>query len=161
VRRTIVDVPVRAGEPSDAAFIVEMARLASAVEGRQLPPVDDPVLAQGLPPSPGTSVLALDHDRHRVGAAWWHFREPLLIAAPDGAPIPELVVAVMPAGRGRGVGRSLLDALTAHAAQHGCDKLALSVHIHNPAARLYTRAGFVVAGKGRGPLGVAMIRHLR
>jgi hypothetical protein len=28
------------------------------------------------------------------------------------------------------------------------------------AARLYSRAGFVVAGKGRGPLGVAMVREL-
>ncbi|WP_219419671.1 GNAT family N-acetyltransferase [Pseudonocardia nigra] len=105
-------------------------------------------------------MLALDHDDHPVGAAWWHFREPLLLVTPDGAPVPELVVAVMPAGRGRGVGRSLLDALTARAAQHGYDQLALSVHIHNPAARLYSRSGFVVAGKGRGPLGVAMVRHL-
>jgi hypothetical protein len=39
--------------------------------------------------------------------------------------------------------------------------LALNVHIRNPAARLYSRAGFVVAGKGRGPLGVAMVRELR
>jgi GNAT superfamily N-acetyltransferase len=160
VRPTIVNVSVRAGEPSDAAFIVEMARLASAVEGRPLPPVDDPVLAQGLPPSPGTSVLALDHDGNPVGAAWWHFRKPLLIVTPDGAPVPELVIAVIPTDRGRGVGRSLLDALTARAAQQGYDQLALSVHIHNPAARLYTQAGFVVAGKGRGPLGVAMVRHL-
>ena len=69
------------------------------------PPVDDPELVQGLPPSPDTSVLALDHDGHPVGAAWWHFREPLLVVTPDGAPVPELVVAVMPADRGRGVGR--------------------------------------------------------
>ena len=34
-------------------------------------------------------------------------------------------------------------------------------HIRNPAAHLYSRAGFVVAGKGRGPLGVAMVRELR
>jgi GNAT superfamily N-acetyltransferase len=157
---SILDVPVRTGEPSDAAFIVEMARLASAIEGRPLPPVDDPVLVQGLPASPDTSVLALDHDGRPVGAAWWHFREPLLVVTPDGAPVPELVVAVLPAGRGRGVGRSLLDALGAHAARRGYDRLALNVHIHNPAVRLYSRAGFVVAGKGRGPLGVAMVRHV-
>jgi len=34
-------------------------------------------------------------------------------------------------------------------------------HFRNPAAHLYSRAGFVVAGKGRGPLGVAMVRELR
>ncbi|WP_433273718.1 N-acetyltransferase family protein [Pseudonocardia xinjiangensis] len=152
---------VRTGEPSDAAFIVEMARLASAVEGRPLPPADDPTLAQGLPPAPDTSVLALDHGGHPVGAAWWHFREPLLVVTPDGTPVPELVVAVTPAARGHGVGRCLLDALATRAAHHGYDRLALNVHIHNPAVRLYTRAGFVVEGKGRGPLGVAMVRPLR
>jgi hypothetical protein len=100
-----LDVPVRAGEPSDAAFIVEMARLASVIEDRPLPPADDPELVQMLPLSPDTAVLALDHD----------------------------------------------------GAQHGYDRLALNVHIRNPAARLYSSAGFVVAGKGRGPLGVAMV----
>jgi GNAT superfamily N-acetyltransferase len=93
---TVVDVPVRGGEPSDAAFIVKMAQLAS----------------------------------------------------------------VMPSDRGRGVGRCLLDALTARAAEHGYDRLALNVHIRNPAVRLYSRVGFVVAGKGRGPLGVAMVLQL-
>ncbi|TWF82097.1 acetyltransferase (GNAT) family protein [Pseudonocardia hierapolitana] len=150
----------RTGDRSDAAFIVEMARLASSIEGRPLPPADDPVLAQGLPPSPDTSVLALDHDGRPVGAAWWHFREPLLVVTPDGAPVPELVIAVTPAERGHGVGRHLLDALITRAARHGYDRLALNVHVLNPAVRLYCRTGFVVAGKGRGPLGVAMVRHL-
>jgi GNAT superfamily N-acetyltransferase len=153
-------VRVRAGEPSDTAFIVEMARLASAVEDRALPPADDPGLAQGLPRSPDTAVLALDQDGRPVGAAWWHFRGPPLLLTPDGAQVPELVVAVMPFDRGRGIGRCLLDALAARAAEHGYDRLALNVHIRNPAARLYSRAGFVVAGKGRGPLGVAMVRQL-
>ena len=153
-------MPVRAGEPSDAAFIVEMARLASAMEDRPLPPADDPGLVRGLPLSPDTAVVALGHDGHPVGAAWWHLRDCPLVVAPDGAQVPELVVAVMPSDRGRGVGRCLLDALTARAAEHGYDRLALNVHIGNPAARLYSRAGFVVAGKGRGPLGVAMVLQL-
>jgi GNAT superfamily N-acetyltransferase len=157
----LLDVPVRAGEPSDTSFIVEMARLALVLEDCPLPPADDPELARGLPPSPDTSVLALDHNGHPVGAAWWHLRDNPLVAAPDGGPVPELVVAVLPDARGRGVGRCLLDALTARAAEHGYDQLALNVHIRNPAARLYSRAGFVVAGKGRGPLGVAMVRALR
>ena len=157
---TVFDVPVRAGEPSDAAFIVEMARLASVMEDRPLPPADDPALVRGLPLSPDTAVLALDHDGHPVGAAWWHFRDCPLVVTPDGAQVPELVVAVTPSHRGRGVGRCLLDALAARAAEHGYDRLALNVHICNPAARLYSRAGFVVAGKGRGPLGVAMVLPL-
>lgn len=137
-----------------------MARLASVIEDRPLPPADDPGLVRGLPLSPDTAVLALDHDGHPVGAAWWHFRDCPLVVTPDGAQVPELVVAVMPSYRGRGVGRCLLDALTARAAEHGHDRLALNVHICNPAARLYSRAGYVVAGKGRGPLGVAMVRLL-
>jgi GNAT superfamily N-acetyltransferase len=153
-------VPVRAGEPSDAAFIVEMARLASVIEDHPLPPADDPALVRGLPPSPDTAVLALDDDGRPVGAAWWHLRDCPLVVTPDGAQVPELVIAVTPSDRGRGVGRCLLDAVAARAVEHGYDRLALNVHIRNPAVRLYSRAGFVVAGKGRGPLGVAMVLQL-
>jgi hypothetical protein len=45
----VFDVLVRAGEPSDAAFIAEMARLASMIEDRPLPSADDPELVQMLP----------------------------------------------------------------------------------------------------------------
>jgi len=154
-------VPIRAGEPSDAAFIVAMARLASVIEDDPPPPVDDPALLLGLPPSSRTAVVALADDGRRIAAAWWHVRECSLVVTPDGAPVPELVVAVAPEARGGGVGRRLIDAPAVRAADAGYDRLALNVHIRNPAARLYSRAGFVVAGKGRGPLGVAMVRELR
>lgn len=95
-------------------------------------------------------MLALDHEGHPIGAAWYHFPDGPLVVTPDGAPVPELLIALTPKDRGRGVGRSLLDAVASHAADHGYDRLALSVHIRSPAARLYGRAGFVVAGKGRG-----------
>jgi GNAT superfamily N-acetyltransferase len=157
---TVSVVPVRTGEPSDAAFIVEMARLASVIENRPLPPADDPALVRGLPPAPDTAVLALDAVGRPVGAAWWHFRDPPLVVTPGGEQVPEIVVAVLPHDRGRGVGRCLLDALAARAAGHGYDRLALNVHIRNPAARLYSRIGFEVAGEGRGPLGVAMVLQL-
>ena len=84
----VFDVPVRAGGPSDAAFIVEMARLASVIEDCPLPPADDPALVRGLPLSPDTAVLALDHDGHPVGAAWWHFRDCPLVVTPDGSQVP-------------------------------------------------------------------------
>ncbi|GAA1878962.1 hypothetical protein GCM10009836_70460 [Pseudonocardia ailaonensis] len=140
---------IRPGRPSDAAFLVEMARFASVIEDRPLPPPDDPELQ--LPSSPDAVVVA----EPELGAAWWTFVEPPLVA---GA--PELVVAVTPTARGRGLGGALLDALAARAAEAGHHHLALNVHIRNPAARLYSRTGFVVAGKGRGPLGVAMVRQL-
>ena len=153
------DVPVRPGEPSDAAFITASARLASVIEGRPLPPAEDPDVQRMLPGATDVSLVALDEDGRPVGAIWWHFPDTPLVGTPDGAPVPELVVAVTPEHRGRGIGRRLLDALAARAAEHGYDRLALNVHLRNPAARLYSRAGFVVAGKGRGPLGVAMVRQ--
>ena len=64
-----VAVQVRVGEASDAAFVVEMARLASVIEDDPLPAVDDTVLQQGLPPSPETSVVAVDDDGDG-GAGW-------------------------------------------------------------------------------------------
>jgi GNAT superfamily N-acetyltransferase len=143
-------VRVRAGEPSDASFITTMAQLASVIEDDPLPAVDDPALLLGLPPAPDTAVVALDREGHRIGAAWWHIRERSLVVTPDGAPVPEIVVAVVPAARGRGVGRRLLDALATRAAESGHDRLALNVHIRNPAVHLYSRAGFVVAGRAGG-----------
>jgi integrase len=38
----------------------------------------------------------------------------LLVVTPDGAPVPELVVAVISAERGRGVGRRLVDVQGLH-----------------------------------------------
>jgi len=147
-REVVVAVPVRTGEPGDTAFIVEMARFASAIADRPLPPADDPELARGLPRSPDTAVLAVDHDGHPVGAAWWHFRDSPLVVTPDGEPVPELVIAVMPADRGHGVGRCLLDALTARAAEHGYDRLSLNVHIGQPRRPALQPRGIRGGGKG-------------
>jgi ribosomal protein S18 acetylase RimI-like enzyme len=56
-------------------------------------------------------------------------------------------LAVLPAHRGRGVGRALLAAVEEEARRRGCCKLTLEVREDNPvAARLYARLGF---GPGR------------
>lgn len=56
-------------------------------------------------------------------------------------------IAVVPAWRGRGVARRLLDAIAGHARALGCCRLTLEVRSDNAAARsLYRRAGFVPAG---------------
>jgi len=52
------------------------------------------------------------------------------------------------------------DALAEEAGGRSLPALTLNVHLRNPAARLYTRTGFRVAGAGRGWFGVAMIRHV-
>ncbi len=54
------EVPVRTGERADAAFIVEMARLASVIEDDPLPPADDPRLMRMLSSALDTAVLSLD-----------------------------------------------------------------------------------------------------
>ncbi|HUF57808.1 MAG TPA: GNAT family N-acetyltransferase [Thermohalobaculum sp.] len=62
-----------------------------------------------------------------------------------------LTLAVVPAARGRGLGRALLDALTAAAAADGAARLVLEVAESNAAARrLYAAAGFAVIGRRRG-----------
>ena len=48
--------------------------------------------------------------------------------------------------RGAGVGTHLITALTGEAAASGC-MVSIHVEIHNPAAELYARLGFVVAGE--------------
>lgn len=51
-------------------------------------------------------------------------------------------IALMPAHRGHGVGREILEALMDEAAGKGC---SVSIHVerNNPAMRLYERLGFV------------------
>jgi len=52
-------------------------------------------------------------------------------------------LAVLPAARGRGIGRALLAAAEAHARATGCCKLTLEVQEDNaPARGLYARYGF-------------------
>ena len=55
-------------------------------------------------------------------------------------------MAVREDARGRGIGGELLAAVAAEAPE-SCTALALNVHMRNPAARLYMRSGFRVAGK--------------
>ncbi len=73
--------------------------------------------------------------------------------------MPELIVAVRAQQRGNGIGTSLIEALALRASVRFA-AIVLNVHIRNPAARLYSRTGFTVSGKGRGPLGVCMSRDL-
>ncbi len=153
-------VRVWAAEADDESFIGEMARLACMIEGRPLPPVDDPAVVAMLPGTSGRALLAVDDDGRRVGAAWWFFHEPPLLRTEAGAALPELAVAVVEDARDRGIGTALIEALAAEASMV-FGRLSLNVHVRNPAVRLYSRTGFVGAGAGRGPLGVAMMRNLR
>lgn len=56
--------------------------------------------------------------------------------------IPELSMGVVPAHRGRGIGRGLLRTIAARAQDAGIRAISLSVEKANPAVSLYTAAGF-------------------
>lgn len=106
------------------------------------------------------AVIATSDDERRLGAAWCHLPEPPLVVGADGASPPKLTMAVTEDARGHGIGTALIEGLATNAATH-FTYLALNVHLRNSAARLYTRSGFRVAGKGHGWFGVAMTRKLQ
>ncbi|KAA6210441.1 GNAT family N-acetyltransferase [Streptomyces filamentosus] len=116
----------------------------------------DPYAARYLDgwPRPGDfGVVAEDDDGEPVGAAW---ARTLTADAPGHgfvAPdVPELTIGVLPGHRGRGTGRTLLEALVrAAAARPGpVARLSLSVEDGNPAVRLYVSLGFTAVGRDGG-----------
>lgn len=160
----------RDAHAGDEEFLVEMARQASAKGdwGVDEPRVSDkhlipdaaaPVVCAVLPPCVETAVIATSDTGRWVGAAWWHWHQPPLLVDANGEPLPEMLVAVVEDERGAGIGTALIEAL-ADKASRRFTAIALNVHLRNPAARLYTRTGFRVAGQGRGWFGVAMKRDL-
>lgn len=77
-----------------------------------------------------------------------------LLVVADDLPIGRLIVslapaawclvdiALLPAWRGKGIGRLLLKTVQAEARRAGAPCLRLMVDVHNPARRLYERLGF-------------------
>ncbi|MEP7185910.1 MAG: N-acetyltransferase [Rhodanobacter sp.] len=85
-------------------------------------------------------VLIASAQRHLLGSAVLFFRKRSLAARLYS-------LATEPDARGRGVGRSLLDAVIAAARQRGYHVLRLEVRTDNRAAiALYERAGFCRMG---------------
>lgn len=80
-----------------------------------------------------------------AGAAWVRFfpaDDPAYgFVGPD---VPELTIGVAAAWRGRGVGRTLLRAIAASAAEAGIGRISLSVERKNFARGLYLSEGFAV-----------------
>lgn len=104
----------------------------------------DPHLAryvEDFPDRPGDVGFVAEDAEGSLGAAW-------LRLLPGGwghvaDDIPELSLAVLPRGRGQGVGSALLAAILTRA-----DAVSLSVEDGNDRARgMYERAGFVVVGR--------------
>ena len=83
----------------------------------------------GLPPANPADTVGFAMSRGAVG------EEELLL------------VAVLPAARGRGIGRALLDQLAQQARERDVRRLFLEMRDGNPAEKLYRRFGFRVVGR--------------
>jgi GNAT superfamily N-acetyltransferase len=150
---------LRSATPADSAFIVEMARHACVIEDWPLPDADDDEVRDLLPAGDGISVVAVDPAGVNIGAVWTLHHEPPLSVCTDDGMVPEIAIAVSPAHRGVGVGGVLLDELFTRATGRYV-ALALNVHQRSPARHLYQRKGFRAMGRGRGALGIAMLKDL-
>jgi GNAT superfamily N-acetyltransferase len=111
-----------------------------------------------------TGFVAEDGGRP-VGAVWYRF----FTEAEHGdgyvdRETPELAIAVVAGQRGRGVGRTLMQAIHERARSDGLRRVALSVEEGNPARRLYLGLGYrdyePGDGKGRMILELAPVRPL-
>jgi ribosomal protein S18 acetylase RimI-like enzyme len=92
----------------------------------------------------GDCAVIATQDDERVGAAWFRLwdDEQHSYGYVDST-TPELGIAVIPSMRGRGVGRTLLEAVVDRARGQSYDSLSLSVNPANFARRLYESVGFV------------------
>ncbi len=154
-----MNVVLRSAVSADAAFIVEMARLVCVIEDWSLPDTDDEDVQSVLPDGDGIAVIAVDQGGDNIGAVWTFRHHPPLLTGTDGAPLPEIGIAVVPGSRGQGVGSALLDEMFTRATGT-CGAVSLNVHRRNPARHLYRRMGFRLVGQGRGELGLAMVKLL-
>jgi len=98
----------------------------------------DEAALRALLAGPGVFALAAHHEGRMAG---------FVLARAAGGEAEILTLAVMPAARGRGLGRALVRAAAARAAMLGAEGLFLEVGTENPAAlALYARLGFARVG---------------
>jgi ribosomal protein S18 acetylase RimI-like enzyme len=91
--------------------------------------------------------VAIDGSRDIVGYQSLDLYSPIL---PSMAHVGQLGTFLMPAWRGRGVGRALFDATVQFAESAGYRKLVIQVRASNASAQaFYRRLGFVACGRLR------------
>ena len=101
-------------------------------------------------PRPGDLGVVAESTGRPVGATWLR-----LFTDDDpgygfvGPDVPELTIGVVPAWRGRGVGRALLRGLAVRARAEELARISLSVERANRAWALYRSEGYRVVASGR------------
>lgn len=94
----------------------------------------------------GAGYVAWDGEQ-RLGAVWYRrFTDEVHGEGYLDAGTSVLAIAVIPEARGRGVGRTLMEAAHERARRDGLRLVGLSVDDGNPAKRLYEALGYVDRG---------------
>jgi GNAT superfamily N-acetyltransferase len=160
-------VVLRGAEAADAPFLADMLVEAMNWDPDRVRPkvqlLADPHVnryLKGWKRPSDEGMLALDANQVPIGACWYR-------VLPRSAPgygfvasgVPELTLGVRPLWRAQGVGRALLRAVCALAAQRGHQRIGLSVERANFAHRLYVSEGFTTLSSGE--RSDTMVRTLR
>ena len=149
-------ITIRDGAPADEFFLKEMTYQAiySPKGGGFLPRkiLEEPAIRRYYADfgRAGDWAFVALSDGEAVGAVWIRFAT----AAPKGygfvrADVPELMLAVLPALRGHGIGTALLDRMLSHLRATDLEAVSLSVARPNPVCKLYERHGFRIVKKQR------------
>jgi len=89
------------------------------------------------------SLIAVDSDNNKAGAAWYRFwNEQNKSYGFVDAETPEIGLSVIKEMRGKGIGTELIKRTIEHVKAAGVKKLSLSVEENNPAKNLYSKLGF-------------------
>lgn len=148
---TLSRYTTRLAQITDAIFLREMVYEAAAPLGGRERPAKDEVLANPRVASfvdgwgrPGDHGIIAECELEPVGAAWFRiFDDDDPEGGFVGGETPELLIALTPEHRGKGVGGLLLTALVAKAREEGMASVGLNVPRSNlPAVSLFRRLGF-------------------
>jgi ribosomal protein S18 acetylase RimI-like enzyme len=137
---------------SDAIFLREMLVEAAAPMGKERPTreqlLSNPQVTAFVDGwgRPGDHGIVAEAELEPVGAAWFRvFPDDDPEGGFIGGETPELLIAIVPEHRGKGVGGLLLSALLDKAREEGRTSIGLNVQRSNlPAVALFRRHGFEV-----------------
>jgi GNAT superfamily N-acetyltransferase len=110
----------------------------------------------------GDVALIAEVDDRPVGLVWYrYFTEEAHGEGFVDKETPELAIAVVDGYRGRGIGRSLMNAAHERARNYEIARISLSVDAENPAKRMYESLGYIdyepEDGLGRMVLGLQAV----